>query len=222
MKARKQEGKLTEAIKCGHCGNVSPMKIGAHYSCVKEYFDEESDIFWKEGSVYYILECPTCDKISVTTYYCDERFPEDWEESHQLLYPIDDQIPVGLPPTIKVAYEAALKVRPIDPNAYGVLVGRVLEMVCVDRNARATDLNSRLEDLAAKGEIASKLVGVVNGLRNLRNVGAHAFLGDLTADEGPILTNLVKAVLEYVYSAPHLAQVAQEKFNSLKSNRQKS
>jgi hypothetical protein len=48
------------------------------------------------------------------------------------------------------------------------------------------------------------------GLRQFRNVGAHAELGELTKEEAPILENLTRAILEYVSSAPLL--IAQADF----------
>jgi hypothetical protein len=206
-------------MKCGHCGNFAPMKKGATYSTIGPVGHEDLGTF-DEGDVYEILECPSCKKINLTsTYYfepmCDEDNPPDIE----ILYPADDKLPIGLPDTIKRAYEAAVRVRNIDANAYGVLVGRLLEMVCEDRKAKGKYLGPKLADLAAKGEIPNNLVGVASGLRDLRNVGAHAVLGDLTAEEIPILSNLARAILEYVYSAPHLAQMAQEKLDKLKMKR---
>ena len=58
-----------------------------------------------------------------------------------------------MPAGIQTEYEAALKVQGISPNAYGVLMGRVLELVCEDRKAKGKDLYERLTDLAGKNEI---------------------------------------------------------------------
>jgi len=91
-----------------------------------------------------------------------------------------------------------------------------LDIVCQDRNADGEDLNEKLEDLSNKGEIPSKLVAVTASLRKLRNVGAHADLGELTAKEAPLLDDLCRAILEYVYSAPYLVKKAEEKLQELK------
>jgi len=112
-------------------------------------------------------------------------------------------------------------VKPIDSNAFGVLIGRVIDLVCTDRNATGSTLNNKLEDLAKRGEIPQKLVGVASGLRKLRNVGAHAELGELTPEEVPIMEDLCRALLDYVYSAPFLAQKAQDKIDQLVQRRAK-
>ena len=113
-------------------------------------------------------------------------------------------------------YEAAQRVKNISANAYGVLLGRVLELVCEDRQAKGDSLHKKLQDLSTRGEIPAKLVDVARSLKDLRNVGAHALLGNLTAGEVPMLEDLTRAILEYVYSAPALAEAAVERFNALR------
>ncbi len=219
-KAEKRE--FTEPMKCGHCLNYAPMIKGATYSTVAKMWDEDTNTTYEEGDIYQVLDCPSCNKVTLTKEYYNEMLDlSDYYSETEILFPINDKIPLGLPIKISKAYEASLKIKNIDANAYGVLVGRVLEMVCENRKATGKDLNSKLLDLASKGEIPNNLVGVANGLRNLRNVGAHAVLGELTEDEVPILGSLVNAILEYVYSAPYLAQIAQNKLDKLKKKKTK-
>jgi hypothetical protein len=127
-----------------------------------------------------------------------------------------------LPSKVAKAYEAAGRVKPVDPNAFAVLLGRVLEHVCEDRGAIGETLNERLGDLAQKGEIPRKLADMAHGLRNLRNVGAHATLGELTESEIPILDDLCRAILEYVYSAPALVARVQERLDGLRAKSPRS
>ena len=141
------------------------------------------------------------------------------DTSFRYLYPASSKKPLGLSPEIQRAYDAAIKVKNIDVNAYAVLIGRVLEMVCEDRNANGKSLNDKLFDLSEKGEIPSKLVKVAESLRRLRNIGAHTGLGELTKSEEPILSSLCSAILEYVYSAPYLVQQAEDQLRKLKGSR---
>jgi hypothetical protein len=53
----------------------------------------------------------------------------------------------------------------MDPNSYAVLSRRLLEMVCLDRNASGRTLHDKLNDLSVKREIPDKLVGVSMGLK---------------------------------------------------------
>ena len=209
-----KEKSFSDPITCGHCANRAPHEIVANYSRVAAHEDNDGST-WDAGDIFELLLCPVCNKVSLRTYFWHEfAEPEDIET--EILYPLADKAPVGLPPKLQSAYLAALKVKAIDPNAFGVLIGRLLELTCIDRSAQGKTLNEGLKDLAARGEIPEKLVAVADGLRNLRNVGAHPILGELTLAEVPVLEGLCRAILEYVYSAPHLAQQAEERLSKLK------
>jgi Domain of unknown function (DUF4145) len=212
------EKRFTSTQRCDHCGNSAPMEIVSIYSGVKTYDDyPRSNLSWECGSVYELLACPVCEAVSLRSYYWHDQAIDPSDIEFETLYPGRQEGPLGLPSPIKRAHDAAQKVRNIDANAYGVLLGRLLELVCADREAKGDSLNKCLEYLAQKGEIPEKLVGVAKGLRNFRNVGAHATLGELTPAELPILDNLCRAILEYVYSAPFLAQEAEDRLRKLKN-----
>jgi hypothetical protein len=208
------EKPVSGVVTCGHCNNRAPMKIVATHSQVESKSDSTSNESWDLGDVYELLLCPSCNKVTLRKYFWHEMMEPD-EISIKLLYPVDKS-PLGLPASIQEAYDDALQVRTVNVNAYAVLIGRVLEMVCDDRNAAGKDLYAKLHDLAIRGEIPDKLLGIANSLRNLRNVGAHASLGKLTKTEAPILDDLCKAILEYVYSAPFLAKQAEDRLEQLK------
>lgn len=213
------EKQFTGSIRCGHCQNVAPMEIVAIYEeedYTNSYYDPE-DIFTRIlYDTHQLCKCPACSEITFRTGRWDDC---EGYEGVEFTYhfPEQQKVPEGLPAKIKEDYEVALKVKRISANAYAVLIGRVLESVCEDRGANGKDLYSKLSSLATKGEIPTKLVDVAQRLRDLRNVGAHASLGELTESEVPVLDNLIKALLEYVYSAPHLVKVAEERLNKLKS-----
>ena len=197
----------SEPWNCAHCGNRAPMEILASTSRL-EQLESDNGPNLEVGYIYQTLICPACSEIIFRRYFWFDTFdPED--AVFELLYPSPQSLPAGLPKEIARAFEAAKRVRPIDPNAYGTLLGRVLEKVCMDRGAKGRFLGNKLDDLAARGEIPSKLVDVANGLKDLRNVGAHAELGELTVGEVPVLDELTRAILEYVYSAPALARRAE-------------
>ncbi|BAY69763.1 hypothetical protein DSM107007_20680 [Nostoc sp. PCC 7120 = FACHB-418] len=198
------------------------MDIVAEYyhSLKPSTYDSPEDEYYysyqpDEGYKYELLLCLACKGVTLWKYF-DADYIDPEEITVDTLYPLARSKLSGLPYQIQNAYEISLKVRVIDANAYAVLLGRILEMVCADRKATGKDLYNKLNDLAAKGEIPGKLVGVADQLRHLRNVGAHASLGELTKEEIPILDDLCRAILEYVYSAPYLANKAQQQLKRLK------
>jgi len=204
-------------MKCGHCQNTAPMEIVADSSTVREYTDDRSGEIWEAGSVYELSKCPACGNMTLRSYDWHSGRMDGSDIEYKVLYPLGEKVLRGLPTKIDAAYQAAHKVRNIDANAYGVLLGRVLDFVCEDRNASGKTLDQKLKSLAENNEIPSKLVDVAAGIRKLRNIGAHANLGELTAAELPVLDDLTRAILEYVYSAPFLAREAEERLAELKT-----
>ena len=212
------EQKATGFIKCGHCGNYAPMDIVANYyrstnpaSDYPEYDDSQPE----KGYDYDLLLCLACEEVTLRKSFVDTDDMLEHLFSFETLYP-----PVGLktsefPYGVQKAYEAALKARIIDANAYAILLGRLLETICEDREATGGNLIDKLKFLAHKGEIPDKLVDVAHNLRKLRNVGTHEVSRGLTHKEIPILDDLIRAILEYIYIAPHLAQRAENRLKDL-------
>ena len=213
-------------IQCGHCGNRAPMKIVAeYYLSTKHTYDDPDDAYYdycngniysEEGYHHKLLLCLVCNEVTYWRYF-DAEYLECYEK--EIFYPSEPHKLFGLPNQIQKAYDIAIKVRFIDANAYAVLLGRILDMICEDRKASGDTLNKKLKCLADKGEIPEKLVNVAHSLRQLRNYGAHADLGELTSDEIPILDDLCKAILEYIYNAPYLAKKAEQSLNLLKEKK---
>ncbi len=215
--------KTTEFLQCGHCGNRAPMDIVAeYYLSTKSTYEDPYDEYYapqpEEGYHHKLLLCLACKEVTLWRYF-DADYMDGEDIRLETLYPPAALRLSGLPSQIQRAYEIALKVRVIDANAYAVIIGRILEMICEDRQATGKDLYNKLIDLAAKGEIPDKLVGVADSLRQLRNFGAHASLGELTREEIPILDDLCKAILEYVYNAPYLVEKAEHRLNRLKEKK---
>ncbi|MDA0268218.1 MAG: DUF4145 domain-containing protein, partial [Cyanobacteria bacterium] len=84
---------------------------------------------------------------------------------------------------------------------------------------KGKNLYDKLKVLADNGEIPNNLVGVAHGLRMLRNIGVHEPLKGLSSDEIPILDDLSRAILEYLYIAPNLAMKAEASFERLKKKK---
>ena len=214
--------KFSLKIQCGHCLNNTPMEIVAEFHRVIDTVESHPNDYDNVSKYYEVLQCPACSDISLQAYiWCDAYMETHDDTIFEILYPNKEvnDIPLGLPDNINKALTAAQKVKSIDANAFGVLMRRVLEMVCIDREAKGRNLADQLQDLAEKNEIPNKLVMVTKSLKNLGNIGAHPALGDLTREEIPILNALSNAILEYVYTAPFLADQAAERVEKLKIKR---
>ncbi len=215
-----REKVFTGQQRCKHCGNTAPHEVVATYSQVREEQDERLGLTWDEGRVYLLSVCPACDGVTLTRYY-EHPMAESGALDREDLYPQSTNAPQGLPRSIALAHEAAERVKAIEPNAYAVLLRRLLELVCQDRDAVGDTLNLQLQSLASRGEIPTQLVKVAASLRQLGNVGAHATLGTLQGSETPILDALARAILEYVYGAPYLVQRAEQSLQRLQKKTHK-
>lgn len=219
MKTKEKE--YTGIQKCRHCLNNISFEIIERCAVVTGSYEfapnEHEDI----STIVELLKCPACSKLSIWLYTWCDMIDDGSDITPEIIYPKtsdSDDIPPGLPDNINKALTAAHKVKSIDANAYAVLMGRVLEMICIDRKAKGKYLADQLQDLAEKGEIPNKLVTVAKSLKDLRNIGAHAALGELTREEIPILGSLCNAVLEYVYTAPYLVTQATEHLKKIRKS----
>ncbi len=214
-----KENKMTGAVRCGHCDNKAPMIIVAEHSQVETIDMENAPFTWDEGDFYQVLECLVCKNVTFRQGYWHEHLSEFNEINYQTLYPKSPSVINGLPENIEKSYSAAQKIKNIDSNAFAVLLGRVLDLICMDKHAEGDTLFSRLKNLADRGIMPQQLADMAHQLRQLRNIGAHADLGELTVAEIPILEALIKAILEYVYSAPNLVQLVQSKIEAMKAQK---
>ena len=216
-----REARFTGPTKCDHCGNEVHMKEVAWHDRIRS--SEVEDWFWQEGPVWRLLECPACHDVTLIRYYLDERYdPEEWDL--QVLYPPMGKPITGLPPRLYREYSAALKLRHIDANAYANALGRVLEEVCIEfgeRPSKSRTVYVCLNSLADKGKLPPILASIAHNLRLFRNTGDHPTLGDLTSADVPILDELCKAILWYLYAAPQLVRKAESRIEEQKSKQQK-
>jgi len=206
----------TKVRECFHCGNRAPMKVASTYTHKVVFGDppytDEDYYMWS------ILLCPSCHKPTLEEVYKStfEQDMEGWPSHARILYPSLMTKTEELPGSVKKAYEAALKVRNVEPNAFAVLIGRTLETICQDRKANGRNLHERLKDLSNRDEIPTRLAEMAQGIRILRNIGAHADLGEIADEDIPILKDLCEAILEYIYRAPARLKILESRLDSLK------
>ncbi|HMK07243.1 MAG TPA: DUF4145 domain-containing protein [Flavobacterium sp.] len=138
------------------------------------------------------------------------------EITYEFLYPPEPTYPLGLPANILEAYKSAQEIKPHNANSYATLMRRLLEKVCIEHDAKSNNtLAGMLEELADRHIIPINLVKVAQSLKNFGNIGAHAGSGELSEEEIPIVTALCTAILEYIYTAPYLADLAESKLQQI-------
>lgn len=210
-----KQPRFTYAIQCRFCLNKAPMEIVASFQDVVSYHD---DIGYPLDTTHCFdtVRCPACLEIHFC-YVAINEMDEPGDINWGVLHPVESPVPPGLPGNISQALESALRVKKIDSNAFGVLIGRVLEKVCLEFNTTGDTLNDKINDLAARNVIPGRLAEAAHGLRSLRNIGAHASLGELTTSDAEILNELCRAILDFIYTAPALVDKALQRIETLKN-----
>lgn len=189
------------------------MEIVTEKSFVEDY--EENDFEWEAGFIYQLLRCYSCRDMTLYQVAVHSGSDPDYTDrsNDRMLYPAAPASPLGLPASVRTAWDASMRVRKVDPNAFAVLLGRVLDAICVDQHAEGEKLFTRIEYLADNGQLPEELKNVAHGLRKLRNFGAHGDLGNLEASDVPLLESLCSALLMFLYTIPALARDAEERLN---------
>jgi len=195
-------------ITCIQCGNVSPMKQIGKGEDMVTYEDERIGPY-ETGRVFEILKCPKCGQITLADYEWNSAMDSEDFTGYRILYPVKESFPLGLPVKILNEYVAAEQVKQVHKEAYALILGRILEMICIDYEASGKTLADRLQDLSLKNKIPEKLVKVASSLRMFRNRGAHVG-EELDSKQLPLIRALCNALLQYLYTAPYLADLAEK------------
>lgn len=201
-----------EARLCGHCGTKAVMQI---LGKVTDYSEAQQDYPYEDGEGYNVLKCTNCKQPEIEKYKYDEVNIDNQKSPYYdeiVLYPSKPVVPLGLPAKVKKEYLEALAHRHKSPNAYGALMGRVLEAVCKDKGALGNTIGSQI-DWLQKHKIdllPAQMLTAAFRQNDFRVLAAHANAGTLTKKQVPILEHLTRAILDYVYSIPFQINLARK------------
>lgn len=222
--------KYSEPLLCLHCENTGVMEVMLEFGspnpiptranefafdCMadEEHFDVlDGPEFSTE---WVVLRCSVCKRPTLRTGELIDG--TCYDDDYVTVFPPPPRTPDGLPEQIRSAYQKALRQRTIDPDAFAVLLGRVLTELCNEHDIPGSNLFERLNRLADDLALPADLRKATHRIRELRNVGAHAEFGSLSAMHVPILESLCRALLEYIYFGPALLGKVKEHLASAES-----
>ncbi len=189
-------------VKCGHCRNNTVWKLHDQYNLDEEYALGTQEVYQVRG--YCTFMCSTCLRPTLLlTIGAFSVVDAEWlGVSTKVLYPQPLSQLDNLPEAVENRYNAALKVRYVEPNSFAVMAGRTLETACNHENAQGKDLAAKLNYLANKDRIPQTLAEMAHQLRQLRNLGAHDADDEINEADVPIILDFLEAILEYLYVAP--------------------
>lgn len=211
---------MSKVMDCYHCGNRTQMNLLTSYK--DEWSDGELNIGGYD--MYSLYKCPVCKEVTLeksslfsediifygNSKYEREKAIED-ATINRILFPehnFDENI---VPENVKKAFEAALKIRRIEPNTCAVAIRRTLEMICKDKKAKGSTLVKQLEDLATSGTLPVILGDAAFFIRRLGNTAAHANNDEVSYEQVNQMIEFTEAILEYVYVIPSkISKIKQE------------
>jgi len=163
---------------CCHCGNKGPMQIVFTHTAVfggraadspETRQDVESAYMWE------LLRCPVCGMLSLRRYRTVPKpGTAEMVSEQKMLYPDIEFERDEVPPGVRSAFEAALRVRGADPEVCLLSLRQTLKAICRDRGAKGKKLKAQVKDLCRKRilpESARKVLWVLSRLR--RETAGH-------------------------------------------------
>jgi hypothetical protein len=149
--------------------------------------------------IWSLWRCPGCEQPTLWRYAWSDDIGEPMAEER--LYPTarDNS---ALPDKVRKRYDAALRVRRIDPDFYAAGIRRMVETICNHEGAQGQDLFHKLDDLASKGRIPETLAKMAHQLRTFGRIGVHDEEIEVASADVPIIEDFAEAILEYMYRAP--------------------
>ena len=180
---------------CSHCGNTTPQSVTGTL-----YYQGDD----KDDGLYFLARCGTCQKGLLRRTECNRmRGGLRGCEDSELIWPPSGDLHKCVPEKVRKCYEEAAKIKNLAPNAFANQIRRSLEAMCKDQNVPGRNLKQCLDKLADDGIIPPVQAEMSDLLRLLGNVGSHAADEEVDIKYVPVLDEFFRAIIEYVYVAPH-------------------
>ncbi len=184
---------------CNHCGNKVPQEIVYRYT-KKEPFDGNEDFI--VDCYYFFCICQTC-REPLIYYQYDLEVPEPDIRTANYLYPRQKTYSEDyIPKAVRDTYDEASRIVKLSANGYAALARKIIELICVDKEATGHTLFDKIKFLADNHLIPAVLFEMFDNIRFLGNVGVHANSPSIDHQEALILKEFVEAIIEYTYVAP--------------------
>lgn len=191
---------------CFHCGNKGLMEVLCTNSYVNNNptFDDLGEIVSfgiEQRYSWTLLSCPVCKKLTLDQLYTDSISNFNFDE-YSILYPESSVSFEGVPQEIRTAFEAALKVKNIDPEISLLALRRALEAICKNKGAEGNNLNEMVQDLIERNILPSQLDDACWIIRRLGNAAAHT--GERLVDPYGLEQTIrfLKTIINFLYTLP--------------------
>ena len=130
-----------------------------------------------------------------------QDYGDGFDGAHRRVYPSQArQIRFGVPHTVLASYNEAVSCESAKAwMASAVMVGRALEAICRDFDPSVRTINDGLAKMLQAGAISQEMHDWGDGLRVVRNVGAHATTDRVSATDARHALDFLQALLEILF-----------------------
>lgn len=210
---------IRHVLYCPHCGNTTVQTRLLSQPFMEKYYGVADGNVSLMDATYNVAKCETCSEVLVYSY--TNAQPEETQDTPygSLVYPRFFGEMKGVPDTVRQIYEEAVRVQNISPIAFVVLARRLLEEICLDKNAQKRNLADNLKELVSRGELPPVLADTSDIIRFIGNAGAHASKAKITVPQTWAISDFLKVIIEYLYVAPHKVNDFKSRLNPWKENK---
>lgn len=208
--------KSQEVIKCFHCGNETLMSKKGEYTWGSGGY-EEFEFSYK----YEMFACPVCHKITLRETYSDETMicygagdQMWWDKKKSILFPVGNIESNSVPPKIKEAYTAALRIKNIDKYVCLMALRRALELILKDKGAMKWGLKDKIEELAQKGLLPDTLKEASSLTKIFGDSAAHDKEIEIEQFDVECMSEFTGFIIQYLYVIPDKINMCKRRLDS--------
>jgi Domain of unknown function (DUF4145) len=178
------------AFRCPDCDAPRPFSLVHKHS----RYLEEADL----PEEYSYVVCRVC---AAPMLLVRENYGEGFEGAHHQVYPsLRRQIRFSVPLGVSNSYEEAVKCEGAKAwMGTVVMVGRALEAICKDFDPSVKSIQDGLRKMLQAGAISQEMYDWGDGLRVVRNVGAHATTERVSPTDARHSLDFLQALIEILF-----------------------
>jgi len=129
---------------CGHCGFPGDLENKGQVEYDRRPIDSEPLDDLEVQRFWTLSRCPNCELPTLEAFTWVDGLMDSSDVEFERIFPTAMNND-ALPSSVHKQYEAAMKVKLIEPSFYAVGTRRMLEAVCQDQGATGSNLVSQVE-----------------------------------------------------------------------------
>lgn len=178
------------ALQCPVCETPQTMRVLLRHQEYTEEMDTPVE--------YTFIACTRCSAPILLSR--ELGFDGDDGPTKRVYPPLARQIGFPIPRSVRHGYDEAVRCEEAKAwTAAAVMVGRALEAICHEFDSSSTSIDDGLKKMLNAGAISQELYDWGDGLRVVRNEGAHATPERVSATDARFALDFLQALIEILF-----------------------